>query len=106
VSYRNDADALFARNQALESDVRRLEAELQAAKLGRARSRNPDAWIGALLAKLPATEQDLVVELVGLLVTRRDYPSLEGVAAQSLEPLITRLRLLFSARGSSPADVR
>jgi hypothetical protein len=106
VSYRNDADALFARNQALETDVRRLEAELEAAKLARARARNPDAWIGALLAKLPATEQDLVVELLGLLVTRRDYPSLEGVAAQSLEPLVARLRTLFSTRGSSPADVR
>jgi hypothetical protein len=106
VSYRDDADALFARNQALEHDLERLQAELEAARQGRARARNPDSWIGALVAKLPAGEQDLVVELVGLLVTRREYPSLEGVAAESLEPLVARLRALFSARGSSPGAAR
>ena len=106
MSYRNDADALFARNQALEHDLKRLQAELDAAKQGRARARNPDSWIGALVAKLPAGEQDLIVELVGLLVTRRDYPSLEGVAAESLEPVVTRLRALFNARGSSPGAAR
>ena len=106
MSYRDDADALYARNQALETDLKRLQAELEAARQGRARARNPDSWIGALIARLPAGEQDLIVELVGLLVTRRDYPSLEGVAAESLEPLMVRLRQLFSARGSSPGDAR
>ena len=106
MSYRDDTDALFARNQALEHDLKRLQAELDAAKQGRARARNPDSWIGALVAKLPAGEQDLVVELVGLLVTRREYPSLEGVAAESLDPLVARLRALFNARGSSPGAAR
>lgn len=100
MTYRDDADALYARNQALEHDLERLRAELAAAREGRARARNPDSWLGALVGKLPAAEQDLVVELVGLLVTRRDYPSLEGVAAESLEPLITRLRALFTSRGT------
>ncbi|MBZ0234285.1 MAG: hypothetical protein K8M05_18285 [Deltaproteobacteria bacterium] len=102
MTYRDDADALYARNQALEHDLKRLEAELEAARQGRARARNPDSWLGGLVARLPSAEQDLVVELVGLLVTRRDYPSLEGVAADSLEPLVTRLRALFSARGTVP----
>jgi hypothetical protein len=106
VSYRDDADALLARNHALEHDLKRLEAELATARQGRARARNPDSWIGALVARLPAGEQDLIVELVGLLVTRRDYPSLEGVAAESLEPLVVRLRALFNARGSLPGAAR
>jgi hypothetical protein len=106
VSYRDDADALYARNQALEQDLKQLQAELEAARQGRARARNPDSWIGGLVSRLPSGEQDLIVELVGLLVTRRDYPSLEGVAAESLEPLVTRLRALFNARGNSPGGAR
>lgn len=97
MAYRDDADALLARTQALEGDVRRLEAELAAARADRPRARNPE-WMTALIAKLPAGEQDLVVDLVGLLVTRRDYPSLDGVTSDGLEPLIARLRLAFAVR--------
>jgi hypothetical protein len=99
MSYRDDADALLARTQALEIDVRRLEAELAAARGRTERPRKPTGdWIGTLMAKLPAGEQDLIVDLVGLLVTRRDYPSLESVTSDGLEPLIVRLRQAFAAR--------
>lgn len=101
MSYRDDADALLARTQALETDVRRLEAELAIA-LGRAGGGRKSAdWIGTLIAKLPAGEQDLVVDLVGLLVTRRDYPSLASVTSDGLEPLIARLRVAFAARSGA-----
>ena len=33
-----------------------------------------------------------MTDLVTLFVTRRDYPSLDGVSAAALEPLIARLR--------------
>ena len=107
--YRDDAAALFARVQSLEAELARMRAgadrRADPAPAGPLAPSTPRTvhWIAALVERLPAGEQALVADLVALLVTRHDYPSLDGVSAEALEPLITRLRGAWS-RPARPAS--
>lgn len=105
MTYRDDVDALFARVQALQAEVDRLrEADSRAAARtpGRTDERvlatsqpRTTSWIGPLVARLPAAEQDLIADLVSLLTTRREYPALDEVSVEALDKLIARLRATF-----------
>lgn len=100
MSYRDDVDALFARVQALQRDVARLQAERDAP---RTEERGPLAqsqprtvgWIAPLIDKLPAGEQELIADLVTLFTTRREYPTLDSVSGEALAKLIARLQAAF-----------
>lgn len=104
MSYRDDVDALFARVQALQAEVDRMHGERDddrrkdsAARPSPLAASQPKTvgWIGPLVARLPAGEQELIADLVSLFTTRREYPALDLVSAEALEKLVTRLRTSF-----------
>jgi hypothetical protein len=101
VSYRDDVDAMFARIQALQRDVARLQAERDAPRVEErgplAASAAPKTvgWIAPLIDKLPAVEQELIADLVTLFTTRREYPALDTVSGEALDKLVARLRASF-----------
>lgn len=102
MSYRDDVDALFARVQALQAEVGRLQAERDA-PAPKPEERGPHAasqpktvgWIAPLVARLPPSEQELIADLVTLFTTRREYPALDTVSAEALDKLIAKLRASF-----------
>ena len=106
MTYRDDVDALFARVQSLQAEVDRLREAGEPRAAARAPGRTDErvlaasqprtsSWIGPLVARLPAAEQDLIADLVSLLTTRREYPALDEVSVEALDKLIARLRAAF-----------
>jgi hypothetical protein len=118
VTYRDDVDALFARVQALQGELSRLRAEREderrkadgGERRGKgdgderrgqvdgphaASQQKTTAWVGPLIARLPAAEQELIADLVTLLTTRHEYPTLTTVSEEALEKLVVRLRASF-----------